>query len=237
MIGKHPPVARRYFHRPMPDVPNVNPVEPEPRCTRRKRARRATHRGRMHFFQARKDQPSVRTFAPVVEVAGDDKRRAVGNFVDDQIEKPINLSPAVRLAQREMQTDRVQWLTIHPDHCVEQAPRLGLADRCIDIAPSGDRMPGEQRITVMPTRRNSIPAVRVLHPDAVGEYLVLMHVRIRTRDRTDFLKEDEVRPRGAQGIANSKQDAMPVSGTHALMGIQRQHADPGLVTARRRFHA
>ena len=179
MIGKHPPVARRNFHRPMPDVPDVNPVEPEPGCARRKRARRAAHRGRMDFFQARKDQPPVRAFAPVVEVAGDDERRAVGNFVGDQIQKPINLSPAVRLAQREMQTDRVQWLTIaiQPDHCVEQAPRLGLANRCIDIAPSGDRMPGEQRITVMPTRRNSIPAVGVLSPDAVRKYLVLMHVR------------------------------------------------------------
>jgi len=41
------------------------------------------------------DQPPVRAFAPVVEVAGDDERRAVGNFVDDQIQKPINLSPAV----------------------------------------------------------------------------------------------------------------------------------------------
>jgi hypothetical protein len=189
------------------------------------------------FFQARQDQPSVRAFAPVVEVAGDDKRRAVGNFVDDQIQKPINLSPAVRLAQRKMQTDRVQWRTIQPDDRVQQAPRLGLADRCIDIAPGGDRMPGEQRITVMPTRRNRIPAVRVLRPDAVREYLVLMHVRLRTRDRTDFLKEDEVRPRGAQGIANSKQNAMPVPGTQALMSIQRQHADPRLVAARRRFHA
>ena len=239
MIGKHPPVARRNFHRPMPDVPDVNPVEPEPGCARRKRARRAARRDRMHFFQARKDQPPVRAFAPVVEVAGDDERRAGGNFVGDQIQKPINLSPAVRLAQREMQTDRVQWLTIaiQPDHCVEQAPRLGLANRCIDIAPRGDRMPGEQRITVMPTRRNSIPAVGVMSPDAVRKYLVLMHVRLRTRNRTDFLKEDEVRPQGAQGIANSKQDAMPVSGTQALMGIQRQHADPSLVAARRRFHA
>jgi hypothetical protein len=237
MIGKHPPVVRRYFHRPMADVPDVNPVEPEPGCARRKRARRAAHRGRVDFFQARKGQPPVRAFAPVVEVAGDDKRRAVGNFVDDQVQKPINLSPAVRLAQRKMQTDRVQWLAIQPDDRVQQAPRLGSADRCIDIAPSGDRMPGEQRITVMPTRRNRIPAVRVLRPDAVREYLVLMHVRLRTRNRTDFLKEDEVRPRGAQGIANSKQDAMPVSGTQALMGIQRQHADPRLVAARRRFHA
>ncbi len=54
----------------------------------------------------------MRAFAPVVEVAGDDERRAVGNFVGDQIQKPINLSPAVRLAQPEMHTDRVQWLTI-----------------------------------------------------------------------------------------------------------------------------
>ena len=85
----------------------------------------------------------------------------------------------------------------------------------------------------MPTHRNRIPAVGVLSPDAVRQYLVL--VRFRTRNRTDFLKEDEVRPRGAQSIANSKQVAMPVSGTQALMGIQRQHADPRLV-ARRRFH-
>ena len=98
-------------------------------------------------------------------------------------------------------------------------------------------MPGEKRIAVMPTRRNGIPAVGVLRPDAVREYLVLMHVRLRTRNRTDFLKEDEVRPRGAQGIANSKQGVMPVSGTKTLMRIQRQHADPRLVAARRRFHA
>jgi hypothetical protein len=30
---------------------------------------------------------------------------------------------------------------------------------------------------------------------------------------------------------------MPVPGTQALMGIQRQHADPRLVAARLRFHA
>ena len=89
----------------------------------------------------------------------------------------------------------------------------------------------------MPTHRNSIPAVGVLSPDAVRKYLVLMRVRLRTRNRTNFLKEDEVRAQGAHGIANSKQEAMPVSGTQALMGIQRQHADPRLVAARRRFNA
>ncbi|MCI3953444.1 MAG: hypothetical protein K0R53_2944 [Burkholderiales bacterium] len=180
----------------------------------------------------------MRAFAPVVEVASDDERRAVGNFVADQIQKPINLSPAVRLAQCEVHTDRVQWVPINQsDHCVEQAPRFGLPNRCIDVAPAGDRMPGEQRISVMPTRRNSVAAVGVLGPDAVRQYFVLMHVRLRTRHRTDFLKEDEIRARGAQGIANSKQDAMPACGMHALMGIQREHADPRLVTARRRFHA
>jgi hypothetical protein len=148
----------------------------------------------MNFFQARKYQPPVRAHAPVVEVAGDDERRAIGNFVGDQIQKPINLSPAVRLAQREMQADRVQWRIVdQPDNRVQQAPRLGLANRCIDIAPGGDRMPGEQRISVMPTRHYSIPAVGVLSPDAVRKYLVL-HVRLRNRNRTDFLKEDEVRP-------------------------------------------
>src|SRR5689334_7084240 len=98
-------------------------------------------------------------------------------------------------------------------------------------------MPGEQRITVMPARRNCVPAVGVLSPDTVRKYLVLMHVRLGTRNRTDFLKEDEVRARGAQGIANSKPNVMPVSGTQCLMGIQRQHADPRLVAARCLFHA
>jgi hypothetical protein len=191
----------------------------------------------MDLFETREDKLPVRALAPVVEVAGDDERCAVGNFVGYQIQKPINLSPAVRLAQREMQTDRVQWLTLtNSDNRMQQAPRLGPANRCIDIAPSGDRMPGEQRITVMPTRRNCVPAVGVLSPYAVREYLVLMQLRLRTRDRTDFLKEDQVRSRGAQGIANSKQDAMPVSGTQALMGIQRQHANPRLVAAMRGFH-
>ena len=237
MIGKRPPVTRSNFHRPMPDVLDVDPVEPKPGRARRKRARRAARRGRVYFLQPRMDQPPVRAYAPVVEVAGDDQRRAGGNFVGDQIQKPIDLSPAVRLAQREMHTDRVQWLTIQPDDRVQQAPRLRLADRCIDIAPGSDRMPGEQRITVMPTRRDRIAPVGMLSPDAVREHLVLMHLRHRTLDRTDFLKEDEVRPRGAQGIANSQQDGMPVSSTQALMGIQREHANPGLVAARRSFHA
>ena len=184
------------------------------------------------------DQPPVRALAPVVEIAGDDQRCAVGNLVDDQIQKPIDLSPSVRLAQREMQTDRVQWGTVNqPDDRVQHAPRFGLADRGIDIAPGGDRVSREQRIPVMPTRRNRIPAVRVLRPDVIREYLVLVHVGLRTRDRTDLLKKDEVRPRGAQGMAKSKQHAMPVPGTQALMGIQRQHADPRLVAARLRFHA
>ena len=136
-----------------------------------------------------------------------------------------------------MQTDCVQWGTINqPDNRMQQAPRLGPANRCIDIAPGGNRMLGEKRITVVPTRRNRVPAVGVLSPDAVRQYLVLMHERLRTRGRTDFLKENEVRPRSAQGIANSQQHGMPVSGTQALMGIQRQHADPRLVSARRRFH-
>ena len=98
MIGKHPPLTRRNFDRPMPNIPDINPVEPEPGYARRKRARRAARRCRMDFFQAGKDQPPVRAFAPIVEVAGDDERRAVGNFVGDQIQKPIDLSPAVRLA-------------------------------------------------------------------------------------------------------------------------------------------
>lgn len=95
MIGKLPPVARGYFHGPVADIPDINPVEPEPGSARRKCAGRAPHRGRMHFFQAREDQPPVRAFAPVVEVTGDDERRGVGNFVDDQIQKPINLSAAM----------------------------------------------------------------------------------------------------------------------------------------------
>jgi len=193
----------------------------------------------VHFFKAREDKTPVSALAPVVEVAGDHERRAVGNFVDDQIQKPIDLLAAVRLAQRQMQTDRVQWLaiTIQPDHRVQKAPRLGPANRRIDIAPGGDRMSGEQRVTVMPTRRHRIPGVGVLSPDAVRKDLVLMHLRLRARNRTDLLKEDEVRPRGAQGIANSKQEAVPVCGVQALMGIQRQHTDPGLVSAKLGFHA
>ena len=131
-----------------------------------------------------------------------------------------------------MQTDCVQWGTINqPDNRMQQAPRLGPANRCIDIAPGGNRMLGEKRITVVPTRRNRVPAVGVLSPDAVRQYFVLMHARPRIRDRTDFLKEDEVRPRGTQCIADSKQEAMPVSRTQPLMRIQRQHADPLLVAA------
>ena len=49
--------------------------------------------------------------------------------------------PPVRLAQREMQADRMQRHTIHPDHRMQKTPRLGLAHRGIDIAPGGDRMP------------------------------------------------------------------------------------------------
>lgn len=84
----------------MPYIPDVNPVEPQPRYARRKRARRSARRCRVNFLQAGKHQPPVRALTPVVEIAGDDERCAAGDFVGNQVQKAIDLSPAVRLAQR-----------------------------------------------------------------------------------------------------------------------------------------
>ena len=52
MIGKPTPVLRVNLHRPMFEIPHVNPVEPEPGCARGERARRTARSGRMNLFQA-----------------------------------------------------------------------------------------------------------------------------------------------------------------------------------------
>lgn len=82
-------------------------------------------------------------------------------------------------------------------------------------------MLGEKRISVMATRRHGIAAIGVLRPDAVRKHFVLMHGRLPTRDRTDFLEENELGLRHAQSIANLHQDAVPMPGTQSLMRIKR----------------
>src|SRR5688572_85253 len=117
MVRKHPPVPRIDLHRPMPEIAHVDPVEPEPRRARGKRPRRASRGIRMDFRQATVAyQPSVGALAPVIEVAGDDERRIVRHFPGDEFEKPVDLPPAVRLPQSEVQADGMQWnmTTCHP---------------------------------------------------------------------------------------------------------------------------
>ena len=241
MIRKPTPVLRVNLYRPMFEISHVNPVEPKPGYARGERARRTARSGRMNLFQAAdKGQRSVSAPAPVVEVAGNNKRRVAGHVVGDELEKPVDLPPAVRLAQREVQADCVQWRPISGqlDHGMQQPARLRLADRRIDIAPGRNGMPGEKRIAVMPARRDGIAPVGVLRPHAVREDFVLLHGRLRPLDGSDFLEEHEVRLRGAQGIANAQEGVVPVSRAKTLMRIQRQHANPGRsIAGRRRFHA
>jgi hypothetical protein len=236
MIGKPTPVPRGYLHRPMFEISHVNPVEPEPGCARGERARRTALSSRMNFFQAGECQSPVRAPAPVVEVAGNDKRRVAGHVVGDELEKLMYLPPAVRLAQREVQADCVQWRPISGQlyHGMQQPARLRLADRRIDIAPGRNGMPGEKRIAVMPARRDGIAPVGVLRPHAVREDFVLLQGRLRPLDDPDFLQKHEVRLRGAQGTANAQESVVPVSRTKSLMRVQRQHANPGRSIAGRR---
>ncbi len=197
MIRKPTPVLRVNLHRPMFEISHVNPVEPEPGYARGKRARRTARSDRMNLFQAAdKGQRSVCAPAPVVEVAGNNKRCVAGHVVGDELEKPIDLPPAVRLAQREVQADCVQWRPISGqlDHGMQQPARLRLADRRIDIAPGRNGILRQKRIAVMPARRDGIAPVGVLRPHAVREDFVLLHGRLRPLDGSDLLEENEVRP-------------------------------------------
>ena len=225
----------------MPEIAHVDPVEPKTRRARGKRARRATRGTRMDFRQAAvADQPPVGALAPVVEVASDDERCGTGHVVSDEFEKPVDLPPAVRLPQREVQADGVQWLMIvcQPDHGVQQASRLRLSDRRIHVAPRLDGILGEKRVAVVPARRDGISPVGVLRPHAVRKNLVLLHGRLRSLGRSDFLEEHEVRLGRSQGIAYAQQGFVAAPRPQALVRVQRQHADPALsIAARRRFHA
>lgn len=225
----------------MPEIAHVDPVEPEPRRARGKRPRRASRGIRMDFRQATvADQPSVGALAPVIEVAGDDERRIVRHFTGDEFEKPVDLPPAVRLPQSEVQADGMQWniTACQSDYRVQQASRLCLANGRIHVAPRCDGMLGKECVAVMPARRDGVLPVGVLRPHAVRENLVLLHGRLRTLSGPDFLEEYEVRLGGSQGIAYAQEGFVAAPRPQALVRVQRQHADPAhFISAGRSLHA
>ena len=62
--------------------------------------------------------------------------------------------------------------------------------------------------------------------------------RLRAVGGPDLLQEDEVRLRGAQGIADAQQGFVPVPRAKSLVRVQRQHADPGRsIAGKPRFHS
>lgn len=230
MIRQHSPVTCMNSDRPMPEVPHVDPVEPEARRARGERARRPAARGsRMDFRKpAFAQQPAMGVFPPVVEVACNDECRVGGHVAGDELQEATDLVPAVRLTQRKVQADRVQRLAIarQRDHGVQQAARLRLANGSIHVAPRRDGVPGKKRIAVMPARCDRIAPVGVLGPHAVGQYFVLVHGRLGAAGSPDLLQENEICLRRAQGAADAQQGFVAVPRAESLVCVQREHADP-----------
>lgn len=225
----------------MAEVANVDPVEPQYRPQRRKRAGRPAGCGCVDFLKASGPTKTVVSASPpVVEIARDHEWRIGSDFGSDQFKESLNLVAAMRLAQREVYANRVQrGEAVRPfNDRVQESPRLGTADRCVDVPPGGNRKLRQQRVSVMSRGRNRVPSVCILTPDAVREHLVLPDCRIRARRSADFLEEYQVGPRGAERAADAKQGLVTMSGVEALVSVQRQYAYPGCpIAARPRFHA
>lgn len=236
MIRKPRPFARLHADRPVAEVAHVDSIEAQERGAGRERTRRAAGGGRMNLGEpaGAREQP-VRVSAPVIEVAGEYERRAVWNVPREKLEKPCYLLAAMRLAQCEVHAYAVQRPEAMRklDDGMQEAPRLRGADRGIDVLPPVDRVHRQDRVAMVSTADDRVSAVGMLRPDAIREDLVLVDGRFRASRGADLLEEDEGGPRSAQGVANAQQRVAPVSGSKALVGIQREHPDPGRVTGGR----
>ena len=71
----------------------------------------------------------VRQPAPVVEVAGDDQGRLVGNVPLDHLAQAFDLLAPVRLQQSQMHTNgvNIRPLAGHVQHTMQQTPALRAA--------------------------------------------------------------------------------------------------------------
>jgi hypothetical protein len=102
----------------------------------------------------------------------------------------------------------------------------------IEVVMAHDLEFRQQRIAVVAMGIDGIAPVGELRPDAVGEELVLRHVRPVTEalgvafvGAVDFLEEHHVGAHAAHRFTQLGQDETSVQGSEALVDIDRQHRE------------
>ena len=215
----------RQLKRSIPQIPDVDPVEPQQRPPCRERACRRPVRAAADLAESglcRK--ATMRQPTPVVEVSGDHQRCIPRHCVRDQVEQPLQLNATMRLTQSKMNADGVQWQceTLHVDHAVKQSARFGASDRYVEVLPPQDRMLREERVALVAASRDRIAAVCVLRPDLVREHFVVLLANVSGAVAADFLEEHQVGGGSAQCLPDPAEQRPATQRTQALVRIERQ---------------
>src|SRR6185436_9236219 len=151
---------------------DINAVQMQHRKDGRKTARGAAggcfeHFGNFHRF----DERIAGMTAPVVEVAGNDKRRVLGHQLFDAIFYQSDLFPAPMAKQSQVHIDAMKGL--RPiGYCyftMEQSAMLAVVHGNVFIVPSGDRIFAEDCVAMMAAIVNGVLAVGKIAPDRIGE--------------------------------------------------------------------
>lgn len=106
-------------------------------------------------------QRRVRMAAPVVEIAGDQQRLAVGNVLPDEVTQLLELACAVGLLQPEVHTDGVHDVGTarQAQRAMQQSALFLGGDVDVDVLRTHDRILRQQRIAVVAVRAHGIAPV------------------------------------------------------------------------------
>ena len=208
---------------------DINAVQMQHRKDGRKTARGAAggcfeHFGNFHRF----DERIAGMTAPVVEVAGNDKRRVLGHQLFDAIFYQSDLFPAPMAKQSQVHIDAMKGL--RPiGYCyftMEQSAMLAVVHGNVFIVPSGDRIFAEDCVAMMAAIVNGVLAVGKIAPDRIGEEFVLRRRRPIVVPRgmllvqtLHFLQEYHVGADVSQPVAQIVHGHAPLELREALMDV------------------
>lgn len=171
--------------------------------------------------------------APIVEVPGDDDRRAGWQAVQ-QVEQKPHLALPVSFAQAEVHTHRMHLVMArYLQATVQQPTLLVTVDRDIQVVMLGDGKLGQQGIAMVAVRVHGIASIGELRPHAVGEKLVLGRLWPRRvalgmvlMAAVNLLQEHQVGATGTHRFAQLRQDETPVERGKPLVHVEGQHVQP-----------
>src|SRR6267142_1118817 len=123
----------------------------------------------------RHSQALAREVAPVVEIARDHQRRALGHLAVQPLDQRAHLLAPAALVEREVNADAMQrrGRAGNVDLAVQEAAALAPVERDVLVLGPADRVTAEDRVAVMAVRVDGVAPVGEVGPHLLREKFVL----------------------------------------------------------------